>query len=156
MNKYLLIILLSPSLFSLEKNMLDCDDIELFFVSPANGFITSESQFKVQFGSKNIFISPAGVEVERLKDCNVSGHHHLIINRSYDVREYAGLPIPFDADILHFGGGQTEAILSLPPGKYSLQLALGDYQHKPVVSINKKQKNKIIVSEEINIEIIAN
>jgi hypothetical protein len=47
-------------------------------------------------------------------------------------------------------------MLSLSPGKYSLQLALGDYQHKPVVSINKKQKNKIIVSEEINIEIIAN
>tara|TARA_B100001063_G_scaffold99198_1_gene92724 strand:- start:2372 stop:2842 length:471 start_codon:yes stop_codon:yes gene_type:complete len=156
MNKYLLIMLLSPSLFSLEKNMLHCDDIELFFISPADGLTTSESQFKVQFGSKNISINPAGVEVERIKDCNVSGHHHLIINRSYDVRENAELPIPFDANILHFGGGQTEAMLSLPPGKYSLQLALGDYQHKPVLSINKKQKNKIIVSEEINIEIITN
>ena len=93
MKKYLIIMLLSPSLFSLEKNMLHCDDIELFFISPANGFTTSESQLKVQFGSKNVFISPAGVEVERLKDCNVSGHHHLIINRSYDVREYAELPI---------------------------------------------------------------
>ena len=122
--------------------MLHCDDIELFFISPANGFTTSESQLKVQFGSKNVFISPAGVEVERLKDCNVSGHHHLIINRSYDVREYAELPIPFDANILHFGGGQTEAMLSLPPGKYSLQLALGDYQQSQLYPLIRSKKIK--------------
>ena len=147
-------MLLSPSLFSLEKNMLHCDDIELFFISPADGLTISESQFKVQFGSKNISISPAGVGVERIKDCNVSGHHHLIINRSYDVREYAELPIPFDANILHFGGGQTEATLSLPPGKYTLQLALGDYEHMPVQVSNSNQTNGLAVSKIVSIEIL--
>ena len=76
--------------------------------------------------------------VERIDKCNVSGHHHLIINKAYNVTENVGIPIPFDRNVLHFGGGQTEAELSLPPGKYVLQLALGDYQHTPVIINDKK------------------
>src|SRR6516164_1034482 len=29
----------------------------------------------------------------------------------------------------HFGNGQTEAMITLPPGKHSLQLVLGDWSH---------------------------
>ena len=156
MKKYIIIIFLSPFLLSLEKNKSDCSDIELFFVSPKDGSVIEQTKFKVQFGSRNIQISPAGVEIERVKDCHVSGHHHLIINNSYNVKENIGIPIPFDRNILHFGGGQTETFLTLPPGKYSLQLALGDSQHRPVKSINGKQEKNIILSEEINIEILSN
>ena len=99
MKKYILIIFLSPFLLSLEKNKADCSDAELFFISPKDESVIKQSKFKVQFGSKNIQISPAGIELERVKDCHVSGHHHLIINNSYNVQENIGIPIPFDRNI---------------------------------------------------------
>ena len=40
-------------------------------------------------------------------------------------------PIPNNAQHLHFGGGQTETVLDLPPGKHTLQLLLGDANHVP-------------------------
>ena len=151
MKKLIALIFLSPLLISLEQDHGSCDSVELFFNSPKDGFQTSESSFKVEFGSKNISISPAGVMVERIDLCNVSGHHHLIINKAYNVSENIEVPIPFDTNVLHFGGGQTEAELSLPPGKYVLQLALGDYEHMPVPINGKKD---IALSKEINIEIL--
>jgi hypothetical protein len=33
--------------------------------------------------------------------------------------------------ILHFGKGQTETMLTLTPGKHTLQLLLGDLNHVP-------------------------
>jgi Domain of unknown function (DUF4399) len=32
---------------------------------------------------------------------------------------------------VHFGGGQTETMLKLAPGKHTLQLVLGDENHVP-------------------------
>jgi len=47
-------------------------------------------------------------------------------------------PIPVDAEHRHFGGGQTEVVLTLPPGQHTLQLVLADGSHlvhePPVVS----------------------
>jgi len=40
-------------------------------------------------------------------------------------------PIPNDPDHLHFGAGQTEAEITLKPGRHSLQLVLGDKDHIP-------------------------
>ena len=40
-------------------------------------------------------------------------------------------PIPNDRNHLHFGLGQTEAIVELPPGKHTLQLLMGDADHVP-------------------------
>ena len=58
-----------------------------------------------------------------------TGHHHLLI----DVDELPNmtLPIPADENHVHFGGGQTETILSLAPGGHTLQLLLGNYLHIP-------------------------
>jgi hypothetical protein len=39
-------------------------------------------------------------------------------------------PIPQDKKHLHFGAGQTEARIELPPGKHTLQLVLGDAKHR--------------------------
>jgi hypothetical protein len=40
-------------------------------------------------------------------------------------------PIPNDFNHLHFGAGQTEAIVTLAPGRHTLQLLLGDENHVP-------------------------
>ena len=64
------------------------------------------------------------------------GHHHLLV----DVNEPLNPdePIPSDRNHLHFGAGQTEARLDLPRGRHTLQLVLGDAEHKlfapPVMS----------------------
>ena len=151
MKTLILILLMSPFAASLERMNEECSNVELFFKSPQDGFKSKAKEIKVEFGSKNILISPAGVKVEKVKKCFVSGHHHLIINGAYDVLDNKKQPIPYGKNILHFGGGQTEANLSLPPGRYSLQLALGDYEHRPVAKIDY---NELVISEIINIEIL--
>ena len=152
MKNILFLLFISP-IVSSDLSTNDCEQVELFFVTPQDGFISASKKFKVEFGSKNINVSPAGVIIEESTDCSVSGHHHLIINNAYDVEKYENQPIPFDNNILHFGGGQKEAELTLPPGKYSLQLVIGDYEHKPINQIGSNNNYKPIVSKQINIEI---
>ena len=152
MKHILYILLVSPLVFSLDT-IDNCDDIELFFKSPQDGLIIENQKFKVEFGTKNINISPAGVIVEQTNNCLVSGHHHLIINDAYDVRNFENQPIPYDTNILHFGGGQKEAELTLQPGKYTLQLVIGNYQHMPISRTGSGKKYNPIVSKIINIEI---
>lgn len=95
---------------------------ELYFIAPADG-ATVGKDFTVRFGLKGMGVAPAGVTTEK------TGHHHLLI----DVAELPpmNLPLPNDAQHKHFGGGQTEVSLSLPPGKHTLQLILGDALHIP-------------------------
>lgn len=152
MKHILYFILLSPLAFSMEDKD-NCDDIKLFFKSPKDGFVSENQKFKVEFGTENINISPAGVTVDKTDDCLVSGHHHLIINNAYKVKESENQPIPYGANILHFGGGQKEAELVLPAGKYSLQLAIGDYNHIPIDRSNSDENYDPIVSKIIRIEI---
>ena len=153
--KLLLLIVMAFS-FAIKADVSSCEKAKLYFEHPSNGFVSKGSKFKVVFGSKNISINPAGVIVENIKDCMVSGHHHLIINDEYDVNNSKDMPIPYGKNILHFGGGQTEAELSLPPGKYSLQLVLGDYEHRPVKPIGSSNNYQPITSEKIYIEISEN
>jgi hypothetical protein len=40
-------------------------------------------------------------------------------------------PIPNDRHHLHFGAGQTEAVVELPPGRHTLRLIMGDAKHIP-------------------------
>lgn len=95
---------------------------ELYFIAPADGESVGK-EFTVRFGLKGMGVAPAGVTTEK------TGHHHLLI----DVAELPpmNLPLPNDAKHKHFGGGQTETTLSLPPGKHTLQLILGDALHIP-------------------------
>ena len=151
MNKLFLLFLLAPLI---NANSY-CDEVELFFISPQDGYKSDGKEFKVEFGSKNIQISPAGILVEDIEECMVSGHHHLIINNEYDVVANSKDPIPYGKNILHFGGGQTEAVLTLSPGKYILQLALGDYEHTPIKPKNPSANNLPIVSKKIVVEITA-
>lgn len=95
---------------------------EVYIVSPRDG-ATVEQQFTVRFGLKGMGVAPAGVGKEQ------TGHHHLLV----DVKQLpaAGQPIPKDNQHVHFGGGQTETTLKLPPGTHTLQLELGDQNHIP-------------------------
>ena len=96
-------------------------DAEVFIVSPEDGATVSQ-EFKVKFGVKNIALAPAGDTTKN------TGHHHLLIDVDLPPLDQ---PIPNDRNHLHFGLGQTEARLDLPPGRHTLQLLLGDETHTP-------------------------
>jgi hypothetical protein len=85
-----------------------------------------KSPFVVQFGLSGMGVAPAGVEKPN------TGHHHLLIDTALTPEQMKGA-IPADATHLHFGGGQTEAMVTLPKGKHTLQLVLGDWSHIPHV-----------------------
>jgi Domain of unknown function (DUF4399) len=89
-------------------------------LEPANG-ATVASNFKVRFGVKGMSVAPAGEIVAN------SGHNHLLINRTSVP---AGQSVPFDDQHKHFGAGQTETMVTLPPGQYTLtsQFANGAHQ----------------------------
>lgn len=87
---------------------------------------TVTSPFKVQFGLTGMGVAPAGVEKPN------TGHHHLIIDTTL-AGDALKAPIPADAKHVHFGGGQTESMVTLPPGQHTLQLVLGDWSHVPHV-----------------------
>jgi hypothetical protein len=92
----------------------------VYFVEPADG-ATVTSPFKVVFGVDGMVVEPAGaIKAD-------SGHHHLLINTG---PMKAGEPIPADDTRLHFGKGQTETMVTLAPGKYTLtaQFANGAHQ----------------------------
>jgi hypothetical protein len=48
-------------------------------------------------------------------------------------------------NIRHFGRGQTEAQITLPPGQHTLQLVLADWRHVP--------HNPPVVSDVITITV---
>ena len=84
------------------------------------------SPFLVQFGLSGMGIAPAGVEKPN------TGHHHLLIDTKL-TPEQLKEAIPADDTHKHFGGGQTEAMVTLPKGQHTLQLVLGDWTHIPHV-----------------------
>ena len=95
----------------------------VYFINLKDGD-TVTSPFKVQFGLTGMGIAPVGVQNER------TGHHHLVIDTKLSDEELKR-PIAADAKHVHFGGGQTEAMVTLPPGGHTLQLVLGDWSHIP-------------------------
>jgi len=95
---------------------------KVYFISPKHGETVS-SPVKVQFGLSGLGVAPAGVEKEK------TGHHHILINTPLPAN--LDEPIPADDKHVHFGGGQTETDLKLPPGTHTLQLLVGDHNHIP-------------------------
>ncbi|MDX1607199.1 MAG: DUF4399 domain-containing protein, partial [Candidatus Competibacterales bacterium] len=67
-------------------------------------------------------VAPAGVAKQ------FTGHHHLLVDTETPALDQ---PIPSDDNHIHFGRGQTEYLLQLPPGTHTLQLLLGDHDHVP-------------------------
>jgi hypothetical protein len=112
-----------------------------YFVNLKNGD-TVTSPFKVVFGlSSNMGVAPSGVE-----KANV-GHHHILIDTTLKP-EQETQPIPVDDQHIHFGKGQTETMLTLPPGKHTLQLVLGDWTHVPFKPLVKSEVITVTVKAE--------
>jgi len=105
------------------------DTAVVYIQSPRDGETVS-SPVTVRFGLKGMGVAPAGVTTPN------TGHHHLLVDLATMPDFNAALPVT--DNIRHFGAGQTETELTLPPGKHTLQLVLGDALHipheKPVVS----------------------
>jgi Domain of unknown function (DUF4399) len=92
----------------------------VFIVQPVDRAVVT-SPFKVKFGLHGKKIGPIG-------DLDPSlGHHHLIIELGSVEKNQS---IPFSDKHMHFGGGQTETELSLPPGRYQLTLQFGNGAHQ--------------------------
>jgi hypothetical protein len=109
---------------------------EVYIISPKDG-ASVKSPVLVQFGLKGMGIAPAGMKFEN------GGHHHLLVDS--DPPADSTLPLPTTDKILHFGKGQTETSVTLPPGKHTLQLVLGDQNHTP--------HNPPVVSKKITITV---
>jgi hypothetical protein len=107
------------------------NDAELYFISPRDGQ-TLRGAFTVRFGLNNMGVTQAGSSWPN------SGHHHLLVDvaEPLDPSE----PIPSGTGYQHFGGGQTETRLHLPPGRHTLQLVLGDAEHKPFAPMVASRK----------------
>jgi hypothetical protein len=89
---------------------------------PNDGETLKTRHIKVWFGTRNFGVAPAGVDKPN------TGHHHLLIDTDLPPLDEE---IPNDKNHLHFGAGQTETYIDLPPGTHTLQLLMGDANHVP-------------------------
>jgi uncharacterized protein DUF4399 len=94
---------------------------EVYIIAPQTG-ATVHDPVTVRFGLKGMGVAPAGVKFDN------TGHHHLLVDTELSAIKLDA-PLPASEKILHFGKGQTETTLTLPPGKHTLELLFADYLH---------------------------
>lgn len=94
-------------------------DPSVSFVAPMDGAAVS-SPFDVKFAVTGMEIRPAGDMTSN------TGHHHLLINTGPITRDVL---IPMDDTHLHYGKGQSDARVTLPPGKYQLTMQFANGAH---------------------------
>lgn len=133
-----------------DLNIDGCTEPKVNILSPKNLYVSDSKSIKVIFGSENIEINPAGSSKVPDNKCFVSGHHHLLVDREILPTSF----IPFDDTHIHFGAGQTEAIIELEPGVHTLQLMLGSSIHGVQVPFGGIDIGPI-VSEKITIEVVS-
>ena len=106
---------------------------KVYFVGLEEGS-TVPQKVTLHFGLAKMGVAPAGLNNQN------TGHHHLLIDAETPRLDQ---PIANDFKHLHFGAGQTEATITLPKGKHTLQLLLGDANHVP--------HNPPVISERITV-----
>jgi hypothetical protein len=111
-------------------------DALIYIIYPEDG-ATVKGSFWCRFGLRNMGVAPAG------SDFPNTGHYHLLIDATEPINPNE--PIPHDKKHMHFGGGETEALLELSQGKHTLQLLLGDSNHFPF--------NPPLISKKITITV---
>ena len=124
MNRLLLAlgVTLIAALAVAQERTAPAPDAEVYFISPQNG-ATLHGPVTVRFGLKDLGVAPAGVTFDNTRD------HHILVDT--DLSELKlDAPLPMTDKIVHFGKGQTETALTLPPGKHTLELLFADYVHK--------------------------
>jgi hypothetical protein len=105
-----------------QDRMAPAANAEVYFISPHNGE-TVQGPVTVRFGLKGMGIAPAGVKFDN------TGHHHLLVDMDFSELKLDA-PMPATDKLLHFGKGQTETTLTLPPGKHTLELVFADFLHQ--------------------------
>ena len=96
-------------------------DARVYFIGLEDGSVISQKS-TIRFGLANMGVAPAGIDKPN------TGHHHLLVDTKLPPLDQ---PIPNDFNHMHFGAGQTEATVTLPPGRHTIQLLLGDENHVP-------------------------
>ena len=91
------------------------------FIEPQDG-AKVKSPIKIKMGLEGMKIRPAG---EDPLD-KTTGHHHIIIDGGPMP---IGTIVPANEKHIHYGKGQTEAEITLSPGKHTLTLQLADGLH---------------------------
>lgn len=112
-------------------------DAQVYIIYPYDGQ-RIRGAFPVRFGLRNMGVTHAGDATPNM------GHHHLLVDVDEEIDPTE--PIATDRQHLHFGAGQTETRLDLPPGRHTLQLVLGDAEHKPF--------KPILVSKKITVTVL--
>jgi hypothetical protein len=104
---------------------------EAYFTNVKDGD-TLEAPFVLRFGLSMRGLVPAGKTAER------AGHHHLLVNQPLplDFKQ----PLPFTEKYIHFGKGQMEHLVDLPPGSYTFNLLLADQGHIPYFVYSKPMR----------------
>ncbi len=119
----LLAVCFTTTVFAAELGSPAPEGARVYFITPTDG-ATVSSPLTVRFGLEGMGVAPAGVDREN------TGHHHLLIDTELSDLNLAQ-PLPATDQVKHFGGGQTETVLTLPPGEHTLQLLLGNHLHVP-------------------------
>lgn len=97
-----------------------------------------KSPVKVEMGVDNMKVDTVGPIIAG------SGHYHIFI----DAEDFlpSGAMVPKDSTHLHYGKGQTEAEVTLPPGTHKLTLQFADGLHRSygsqlatTISVNVKK-----------------
>lgn len=98
------------------------DGARVYIIWPSDGQRISGGKFWLRMGLSGMGVAPAGVGKPN------TGHHHVLVDSPLPRMDE---PVPNDKQHLHFGAGQTEARLELPPGRHTLQLVFADADHVP-------------------------
>ncbi len=114
------LLLAMPAVVRAEQHTMP-EDARVHILWPEDGQVI-HGAFWLRMGLSGAGIAPAGVAKDG------TGHHHILIDAPLPNLDE---PIPNDRNHLHFGMGQTEVRLDLPPGQHTLQLLLGDENHVP-------------------------
>jgi len=134
------LLVLVPLILTVEAQQMDRTasppGARVYIASPANGEVVPTT-FNVEFGLAGMGVAPAGVMRAN------TGHHHLLV----DGQELPSMTGPLGDVVAHFGGGQTQTRLTLPPGEHTLQLIFADHLHTP--------HNPPVVSEVVTVVVVA-
>ena len=109
---------------------------KVYIIWPADGQVIPGGKVWVRMGLSGGGVAPAGIEKAN------TGHHHLLVDTDLPPLDEE---IPNDKNHLHYGLGQTEARLELPPGRHTLQMLFADEAHVPHKSPLYSKKITIIV-----------
>jgi len=106
----------------------------VYFVQPQDGAVFEDHKVKIVMGVKGKTIRPAGEIIPG------TGHHHLIINSDPEGR---GETMGRSRQTIHYGNGETSAVISLPTGKHQLTLQFANGLH---VSYGKDWRHTIEIT----------